>query len=283
MTIDYKKIRISDLQRSAAANFYLEHESEKATNPIKPRQHNLPTGLLISLTSYGKRLETLHLTLKSLAEQTVEPDRIIVWLTGHDLAILPERCRTISPSIEFAECRDLRSYKKLIPALDAYPECTIVTVDDDAYYHRAWLEQLTENHSRKAIRCHIAYRYHWIASALAPYEEWTQDVQDAMSRRPSTDLLPIGIGGVLYPPRSLHPDTIRADLFEHLCPGADDLWFCAMAQLVGTKIMKVGPRLYQVLWPKTQEGALWRHNLPKNNDACLIGLRKYYGKFLFKN
>lgn len=35
---------------------------------------------VVSLTSYGKRIATLHYTLYSLLNQTVKPQQIIVWL-----------------------------------------------------------------------------------------------------------------------------------------------------------------------------------------------------------
>ena len=32
-------------------------------------------------------------------------------------------------------CENLRSYKKLIPAIEKYPDDIIVTADDDVFYH----------------------------------------------------------------------------------------------------------------------------------------------------
>ena len=44
------------------------------------RPHGLPVPLIISLTSFPARYDTLHLTLKSLMGQSVRPDRVILWL-----------------------------------------------------------------------------------------------------------------------------------------------------------------------------------------------------------
>ena len=45
-----------------------------------------------------------------------------------------------------------------------------------------------------------------------------------------------GVGGVLYPPNSLHQDILSQEGFSSLCPNADDIWFWAMAVLADTKI-----------------------------------------------
>ena len=48
-----------------------------------------------------------------------------------------------------------------------------------------------------------------------------------------------GVGGVLYPPRSLKAEMIDEDLFRRLSPFADDIWFWAAAVANGTKIVPV--------------------------------------------
>ena len=44
-------------------------------SPIAPKPHGLPGPLIVSLTSYGPRLASLHLTLKCLLRQSVRPSR----------------------------------------------------------------------------------------------------------------------------------------------------------------------------------------------------------------
>lgn len=267
-----------------ARDLYLGWEQEKIDDPVDPTGHALDGRLLVSLTSHRPRLKTLHLTIKSLLEQTVLPDRILIWLTREDKACLPPKEQYSNPLVAIETCDDLRSYKKLIPALLRYPDATIVTVDDDAYYHRRWLETLVEScGENKDILCHVAYRIHFDGQdRLASYGEWTKDVQDRFARHPSSDLLPIGVGGVLYPPGSLAPAVTASRLFTRLCPDCDDLWFYVMAKLKGTRCRKVGPRLYQTLWPGSQQSALWVRNVGFNNDRAIERLVSAFGADVFR-
>ncbi|TXG82630.1 MAG: glycosyltransferase family 2 protein [Sphingomonadales bacterium] len=274
-------LKSAELQ--TAKELYLAWQQDKKDNPIEPARHPLKTQLLISLTSYRPRLRTLHLTVRSLLEQTIQPDCILIWLTREDLALLPRKSEFSHEGVRIEICDDLRSYKKLVPALMRHPNAVIVTADDDAYYHRFWLSQLVQEYNEgNDILCHVAYRIHFEPDGgVAPYGEWTKDVQDRMSRQPSTDLLPIGVGGVLYPPGSLSNAATASLLFNRTCPGCDDLWFYAMAKLKGTRTRKVGRRLYQVLWPGTQEKALWLDNFAFNNDVSIRNLVAKYGPDLF--
>ena len=47
-----------------------------------------------------------------------------------------------------------------------------------------------------------------------------------------------GVGGVLYPPGSLHPEVTNEEVFLDICRYADDVWFYAMALMQGTMIRK---------------------------------------------
>jgi hypothetical protein len=46
---------------------------------------------------------------------------------------------------------------------------------------------------------------------------------------------PTGVGGILYPPKCFHKDIADKELFLKLAPNADDIWFWAMACLIGRK------------------------------------------------
>ncbi|BAB51279.1 acyltransferase family protein [Mesorhizobium japonicum] len=94
----------------------------------KGRPHGLPGELIVSLTSYPKRFPTLHLTLRCLLSQTIAPNRVILWLTAEDAAQLPASVTDLKcHGLEIRFCKDIRSYKKIIPTLLAFPSAYIVT------------------------------------------------------------------------------------------------------------------------------------------------------------
>ena len=48
------------------------------------KKHSLDKELVVSLTSYPSRFNILPITIQSLLNQTVKPDRIILWLYEKD-------------------------------------------------------------------------------------------------------------------------------------------------------------------------------------------------------
>ena len=55
------------------------------------KKHSLNKELLVSLTSYYKRFDTLPLVLDSLQRQTVKPDKIELWIENKDIKFLPKK------------------------------------------------------------------------------------------------------------------------------------------------------------------------------------------------
>ena len=243
--------------------------------PRKGRPHDLGAELIVSLTSYPPRFSTLHQTIACLLDQTVRPDRLILWIALDDLRVLPKRVTNLETrGLEIRTCEDLRSYKKLVPVLEAFPEAFIATADDDLYYPPDWLEELVTGADRSTIVCHRAHRLVRRADGkLAPYLDWEFDVQDQRARESSSDLVPTGVGGVFYPPHSLHPMVANRALFEALCPHGDDLWFYWCARMADTPCRKVGGRLRLIVWEGTRESALWNSNERGGNDQMLRALQ----------
>jgi protein O-GlcNAc transferase len=106
--------------------------------------HNLPSKLIVSLTSYPPRFGKLHLTLKCLVNQTVKPDVVVLWIAHQDMNMLPEAVLKYERQglISINACNDYKVYKKIIPTLKSFPEAFIVTPDVDLYYPKWWLDTL---------------------------------------------------------------------------------------------------------------------------------------------
>jgi hypothetical protein len=221
----------------------------------------------------------LHLTVACLLDQTVKADRTILWIAHQDLPKLPAQVRQLEyRGVEIVGCDDLRSFKKLIPAVEAYPNAFVATADDDVYYPCDWLETLVGGVSKSVITCHRAHRIITTPDgAPAPYSMWLRDVQDRKAREPSTDLLPTGAGGILYPPRSLDARVTDASLYQRLSPNGDDLWFYWCARMAGTLHKKVGRRMLLTPWPKSQSSALWDSNEQGGNDRMITALQAEFG------
>lgn len=208
-------------------------EKLKATDGI-----NLP--LIVTLTSIPSRLSIIHLTIRSLLNQSTKPDKILLWLHEDLRTQIPQKLADLEGDIfEIRYQKELTcSHRKLIYSLVEFPEKTLVTCDDDLIYSQTWLESLYNEHNQHpnsiiANECRlISYDAN---GELLPYKQW-QTVQETgvADKR----LLPIGYGGVLYPAKSLHSDTTDQTLFLSLTPKADDLWFKMMSYLQETEVRR---------------------------------------------
>lgn len=243
--------------------------------------------LIVSLTTYGKRLFEVYLAIESIMQQTCKPNRIILWIgeelqnerVPHTLLLQQER------GLEIKYCRDIRSYTKLVPALREFPDDVIVTIDDDVIYHYDMLEEMlrTSLRSPDSIVCN---RYHkmtlWPDGTLRPYMEWEIECK---SDEASVLCFPTGVGGVLYPPKSLADEVLNEDVFMKLCPYADDVWFKAMALLKGTSCQPVCQQIHRTMYidiPCNRSTLLDYNVIAGGNDKAIGAVFSHYRLIPFK-
>lgn len=244
--------------------------------------------LVISLTSYPARIPALHHTLKTLLNQTVKADMVILWLNPEQFpngeSDLPDAIlglKELGLTIDWYH--NVKSYTKLIPALHKYPDDIIVTADDDILYPENWLELLYKGYQKYpySIQCHRAFGITEKEKSLAPYKEWSRGQiipgRGAMGIN-GNDTIPdlkkffTGVSGVLYPPHSLHPDVFNEQTFKELAPTEDDVWFWAMAIRNNTTINVVDENLglLSVNGDASQEFALYNINSQNNTTHNTI-------------
>lgn len=194
--------------------------------------------LIVSLTSYPKRISVVHKVINSLLRQSLKPDMLVLWLAEEEF---PKREKELPKSLlQYTKhgltikwCANYRSYKKLIPSLLEFPEDIIVTADDDSIYSEQWLEALHDSylHYPTNIHGHHAFKY----SFDEQYNIIDSKIVTTAQTLSKSEML-IGVGGILYPPHSLYKDITISHLYATLAPNNDDFWFWAMARLQGTPI-----------------------------------------------
>ncbi|MDR2037742.1 MAG: hypothetical protein LBQ60_07455 [Bacteroidales bacterium] len=240
--------------------------------------------LIVSLTTYGKRIYDVAVVIESLFSQTIKANKIILWLAEdefceNNLPVILKRMRDRGLIVEF--CKDLKSYKKLIPTLTAYPSASIITVDDDVIYARDFIERFVHAHlvSPDVILFGRGHRISFTEEGLLkPYDEWESDIREEDISHLN---FPTGIGGILYPPRSLNTEVTNEQLFIRLAPSADDIWFKAMALLNDTSAKKIRmPEKFEnycTTIQRSQDLSLFFTNVYQNgNDRQIQQVFNYY-------
>lgn len=241
--------------------------------------------VVVSLTSYGKRLDSVHMTIRSIFNQTYKPDKVILYLDSDvstknlpkTLINLKEYGLDIKPKQE-----NIRSHKKYFYAVQEFPTSLIITVDDDLLYPPKLIENLVKMHSRfpKAV---VASRVHEIriddSGILLPYRKWGWEV-DAVHNDPSFKYLATGCGGVLYPPGSLASAMLDINLIPKLSLQADDLWLKVAEVMARTPVKMAEGYMWKETYeePSAELNALSNSNvLEDKNDQILGDILNHYG------
>ncbi len=243
------------------------------------RAHGLPARLVVTLTSYPKRFDVLELTLKTLLTQSVQPDAVLLWIAHGDMAQLPKGVLALQQDgLTIRATEDLRSYKKIVPALAEFADAFLVTADDDVYYQKDWLRIFCEAYRAgdKTVLAQRAHRMVVESGQLLPYDQWPFEISDP---KPGWDVFFTGVGGVFYPPGSLHADVGDVATLLALCPNGDDIWLNWMTRLAGNKVRKVGTRSRFYEWPGSQGVALQNTNRAGGggNDRQFAAIIERYG------
>lgn len=191
--------------------------------------------VIVSLASIPSRLSIVHLTIRSLLNQDILPEKIILWLHKDLKGEIPKKLNELVGELFIIEFTDYySSHRKLVEPLKHYPEKTIVTCDDDMMYRKNWLSKLYEvyqKHPNKIIANQTRCITYGETGELLPYKAWKPNVSACENPKLT---LPIGAGGTLYPPDTMDQRVFDQHLFLKLAPNADDLWFKIMGLLKGT-------------------------------------------------
>ena len=257
----------------------MDHPSAKVGVTYEKREQKV----IISLTSFPKRINTIWLTIETLLRQSVRPDEIILWLADSQfdgLESLPESLLQLQKrGLTIRFCDDLRSHKKYYYVLQEHPEDLVILADDDLFYPRDTVKKLVRMHKQYPEDiCCIS------AQVISPDFRsrpslWRNPKPEEHCWQHSDQLQAFTGGGTLIPPRTLDSEVFDRTAIREFCPYADDLWIAFMAHRIGTKITTLKKwRPFPVTIYGTAEGSLYYINAEDNqNDVQWKNLLDRYG------
>ena len=232
--------------------------------------------LVVSLTTFPARINVVHKTISTLLEQTLKPDVVILWLAESQFPNkeLPKSLTDLEQfGLTIKWCEDIKSFKKLIPTLQEYPDDIIVTVDDDTYYDKKLIETLYNEYLKRPDCIHA--RQAFVLKLDKKNNELFMQARNYTYNStylPSFWNEPVGCGGVLYPPHCLHENVLNKEQFTKEMPTHDDLWFWGHAIRNNTKInvIKGNYKLKNLVIDGSQEDSLWQKNMI--NSTSTVGM-----------
>ena len=132
--------------------------------------------VIVSLTSFPPAISYAARAVQSILNGSVLPDKVVLYLTFAEFGEkgIPQDLQELAKNNPRFEIRDypinIRSYRKLVPALTDFPDAIIVTVDDDVNYHPNMLRDLLELH-KQIPNAVLAHRAKCIKPDK-PYNKW---------------------------------------------------------------------------------------------------------------
>lgn len=191
----------------------------------------------VNLTSTLDRLPLCCHAVFSLVNQTLRPDRIVIWLSSEpylrdrgisDIPSWVQLMNRIEPIVEVRWTANHGPYRKLLPALrESNAEDLVITADDDILYGEHWLERLVaarrENPKQVcAARVRRILRTPW--GSLKSYMHWPVVSEEEVLQE--NVIVTFG-GGAVLSRRDFSPDFLETDAYLKIAPTTDDLWFSA--------------------------------------------------------
>ena len=276
----FSKILKSKMHLRFVFNPLIRYNSNLMSKYIGINQVQRETPIIVSLTSYEAHFKDLEISLYSLLNQSLKPDRIILWLSDEikSLNELPyEITKYIKNGLEIRIVKDIGVYTNTIYAIKEFPEAIIVSADDCIYYPAKWLEKLYHSYIAhpKDIQTHLAHRVVLKNNKISEFKNWEKFVQEESAR---FDNFAIKTGGILYPPNCFPSEVLRNDIYLKYAPTADDIWFWVMALLSNRKIRVVKNHIKTLSYINLIHHILQlrQNKICKQNDEQIKNLLKFY-------
>ena len=233
--------------------------------------------LVVSLTSFPKRIKYVWLTIETLLRQRVLPSKIALYLSKcqfpNEHLDLPKSIIKLQKrglDIRFVD-DDLRSHKKYLYAMRDFPDKCVITVDDDCLYPEDIIEALWKTH----VRYPNSIVGNWakqIYPCIPKYEHWPA----IKGEHVHYDYLFVGCAGILYPPESLHYDAFNIGLIKKLAFTADDIWLSCMARLRKTSMVSTTNDYHHLRVIIPGNNSLHTTNAVCGNQMAVDNLNNYY-------
>lgn len=234
--------------------------------------------IVVSLTSFGKRIETTYKAIQSINEGNLKPSLIVVYLPIQDkdkynTSKITKQSNTIIKWVE-----DYKSYKKFIGLID-YPNDIVVIADDDLQYKKYWLEHLVyiyNEEKTKQDKFIVCHRCQELSSKDYRYKPFICHNTEHFKK---VGRFIFGSGsGVLFAPKTL--DLTYEDIQDGLAisPHCDETYISALCLKNNVKMYCTGfPQPFKMFELPKGVTTLWSTYNCKEKDETFIKVLNHFG------
>ena len=191
--------------------------------------------VIVSLHAKTSDYKNLPITLYSLLNQTMKPDKIILWINeDENLQTLPyEITQFIKNGLEIKFIKNKNEYTATYYAIKEFSNSINVIAQNGLHYSKNWLKKLYSSYIQYSdeIQVHLANEVILKDENLLPSKFWKKSIEGKSSYSYVINLQ----GGVLFPPNCFGKDFLRKDIFLKYAPANPELWLWVMSLVYGKK------------------------------------------------
>ncbi|HBR1047229.1 TPA: glycosyltransferase family 2 protein [Klebsiella pneumoniae] len=257
---------------------------------ISRKKSKTNNNVVVSLTTHGKRIKTVYLTIESILDGCILPKKIYLWLD--DDVIYKNLPKSL---LNIKDCRfEVKLSNNYGPHTKYFPYILmqdftnlLVTADDDILYPAEWLSMLVSANLAEPDKI-CCYRAHKICFRdefqMSNYNEWDK----CLTVEPSFCNFATGVSGVIYPKEFQLELYNEGTGFIQKCLKADDVWLHFIAVKYDFKIKQIQKEpIHFPIINNTQDVALFNSNVLNNHNQEQINMTynpeeisKIYSDFL---
>lgn len=234
--------------------------------------------IIVSLTSYPDRIQTVYKVIESLFIQNKKADEIVLWLSAEefenkkmDIPVNLKRLVGINGfRIEWVHS-NLKSHKKYFYILPENKENIIITVDDDMYYEKNMICTLVDSYQKhpNAVSARHVHQIFRDGNMVAEYDSWESDIEEYIGME-RMDLCAVGVSGILYPPNCAKKRWFDREMIKQIAEDQDDLWLKFNELMDGIPVVYTGTYGQDIMIEESQVSALYFKNAyGSGNDICI--------------
>lgn len=199
--------------------------------------------LTCTLTTFPDRINSVQYTIKSLFNQSIKPDRIVLWLASSEFENVefPDSIKALQKrGLEIRYCENLFGHKRHYKMTDEQKDNELIIMFDDDIIFPYYIIERLYNKWKQFPNSVICERGQCIAfkdgEVLNP-GHWPVTSKVGVNT-PSFRILASPGGGCLVPPHAFYKDSNVSEIIQKYALKTGDIWLMFMAVQNDTKIIR---------------------------------------------
>ena len=199
--------------------------------------------LICTLTTFPARIDSVQYTIKSLFNQSMKPDKIVLWLAESEFKDFefPESIKQLQKrGLELRYCENYFGHKRYYKIIEEQREDELIVMfDDDIIFPYYMLERLYDKWLEfpDCVICDRGQVLTFEGHDVLNPGRWSS-ISNVGIDTPSYRILASPGGGCLFPPRAFYKDANNTDIIRKYALKTDDIWLMFMAVQNDTKIIR---------------------------------------------